>query len=168
MLTWRRCESGIDGTAVASSPHVGGRARMRGRRIRGRRFLLMVALLAALPCGAAAQPPVLHGIYSSGNFYDSSGPTEIQSINAWIGDPSKHLSIGATFSGLDHQNLFYNVPVPLEGIWNAGLVPFINVSASRSSAEIAAGVIDQKLVEWADAFKTWVTQPGGRRAFIAP
>jgi hypothetical protein len=141
---------------------------MRTQRVQGRRLLLMVALLAALPYEAAAQPPVLHGIYSNGNFYDSSGPTEIQSINAWIGDSSKHLSIGATFSGLDHLNLFFNVPVPLEGIWNAGLVPFINVSASRSSAEIAAGAIDHKLVEWADAFKTWVTQPGGRRAFIAP
>src|SRR5262245_28655858 len=130
--------------------------------------LLTVAVALPTGVGAQAEPPVLLGVYTNGTFYDSSGPQEIQSINAWIGDPTKRLSIGATFSGLDHPNLWYNVPLPLEAIWSAGLVPFVNLSADRTAREIAEGVIDAKLVEWADAFKSWVTRPGGRRAFLAP
>jgi hypothetical protein len=145
---------------------IGGRGTARTAWI----GLIVVASLvfAGRSSHAQAEPPVLLGIYSNGTFYDSSGPQEVQAINAWIGDPSKRLSIGATFSGLDHANPSFNVPVPLEGIWKAGLVPFVNISANRSAREIAQGAIDANLVAWADAFKTWVTQPGGRRAFLAP
>jgi hypothetical protein len=135
--------------------------------------LVLAALCLALAPAptALAQPPVLYGITAQGIFFDSSGPQEVQSIDSWIGDPAKRMSLVETFVDIEWPTAASTVPIELTTIWNTGKVPFINlavghVTPGRTVQQIAQGQIDNQIRTWADAYRGWATN--GRRAFIAP
>jgi hypothetical protein len=128
-------------------------------------------LTVGVPIAAAVEPPVLLGFYADQNFLDASGPGEAHAINDWLGDPSKALSIGGLFLDFEYPDLAGSgMRDQLEGVWQAGLVPLVNLAAGyapgRTMADIAQGAIDPAIIAWAETYRDWAT--GGRRAFIAP
>jgi hypothetical protein len=128
--------------------------------------VLLVAARAAI-----AQPPVLLGITAHGSFFNGSGPQEVQSIDSWVGDPAKRMSLVGTFVDIEWPGIASSLPTELTNIWNTGKVPVINltvgaVTPGRTAQQIAQGQIDNQIRMWADAYRGWATN--GRRAFIAP
>jgi hypothetical protein len=140
-----------------------------------RSFLVAVGVVMAGAATVRAQvePPVHFGIYPQGSLYDATAPQELQSINTWIGDPARNLSLMGTFIDWEWPNPAANVPVQFNTIWNAGAVPFANVTVgdvtpSRTMAQVAQGAIDTQIRAWADVYKVWAASGTGKRAFLAP
>jgi hypothetical protein len=132
------------------------------------RLSLMLLLITAAALGfvsapAAAEPYVLLGMYP-GPLQNQT--EQIRTVDAWVVSTGKRVSIGGTFMDPEYPNPAWNVPAELNGAWNAGYVPFVNLTVERSAAEIASGRIDAALTTWAGLFATWAS--AGRRAFIAP
>jgi hypothetical protein len=101
-------------------------------------------------------------------------------MNSWlVGHGASGVTIAGDFVSITF-NPIYNLPADLNGAWNAGFVPFVNLSPSATwestygyydagcatAAAIAAGSCDAKISAIADAFKQWAV--GGRRAYLAP
>ena len=92
----------------------------------------------------------------------------MQTIDTWVAASGHRLMIAGDFMALEDQFPAYNVPHDLDGAWNAGYVPFVNLEAySRSSTEIANGAIDAGIRNWAHEFAKW-SNKGQKRAFLAP
>lgn len=142
-------------------------------------ILLFLVGITQTTVSASGSPslPILFGAYPSGDLYNSIG--ELTAMNNWL---TSNGANGVTFAA-DFINITYypssNVPNQLNAAWNAGFVPFMNMMSSQTweptydpncvtAGQIANGSCDAKLTTFANAFKTWANQGGGRRAFLAP
>jgi hypothetical protein len=129
--------------------------------------LLLIALLAGAaglaPTAVSAEPRVLLGLYP-GPLQNEAD--QIQEVDAWLASTGQRVTIAGTFMDLEYENPQWNVPAELNGAWNAGYVPFVNLTAQRTTAQIANGQIDAAIATWANLFATWASP--GRRAFLAP
>jgi len=110
--------------------------------------------------------PVLVGLYPTGLI--SQTVDEINSLDTYLGDPT--ISIAGTF--IDLENPAPLILGELDTAWANGYVPFINLGAGtagtpRSAQDIASGVIDPAIRNWAQTYAAW-SQSGVKRAFIAP
>lgn len=138
------------------------------------------ALLAGDGVHAAgtAALPLMFGAYTSSSLQVSGG--ELTAMNGWLAaNGASGVALAGDFMSLTF-NPAWNVPTELNAAWNAGLVPFVNLTLSESweaaygyydancatAAPIAAGLCDNKIALWADAFKAWAI--AGRKAFISP
>ncbi len=113
---------------------------------------------------ARAEPYVLLGIYPNG-LLQLNAPV-IQEIDAWLAPTGRRVAIGGTFMDPEFPNPDWNVPAELNGAWNAGYIPFLNLTVERTSAQVANGQIDGAIATFAGHFATWAS--AGKRAFIAP
>jgi hypothetical protein len=115
--------------------------------------------------------PALLGIYSAA-YYGSSAVVDqyLTALDTWAGlsHPNKGHALSGDFIDIEVGNPAYNIPVPLETLWGKGYTDFINMNSSRSAAFIAGGSADTAITNWANAYKAWVQQGGGRKAFLAP
>lgn len=135
-------------------------------------LMLVLLILTLLPGSTAAGEgalPVLVGIYPKGPL--SSAVNEINSLDNYIrNNTGPHaVSIAGTFVDIESQDWF--ILGELNAAWDNGYVPFINLSAGfhtpRTAQQVADGVIDAEIRNWANIFRDW-TQAGTKRAFIAP
>jgi beta-mannanase len=74
---------------------------------------------------------------------------------------------------IEFPNPDWNIPHDLDGAWDQGAVPFVNLAVGtaglgpRTAQDVADGVIDEAIRQWARIFADW-SQGGAKRAFIAP
>ncbi len=116
---------------------------------------------------------VFLGIYTSGPLQVTGA--EVGQINAWLAANGLHtqVAMAGTFMDIEFPNPEWNVPHDLDGAWDQGAVPFVNLAVGttefgpRSAADVADGVIDSAIRRWATIFAQW-SQGGKKRAFIAP
>jgi hypothetical protein len=140
-------------------------------------LLLVVGSSSLGVVAKAADLPVLIGMYPHGA---ESSPSytqlgaELSAVDTWLQSKgvSNGVSIAATFSTIETQRLGFNIhinlPAELNAYWSGGYVPFVNLMTRESMAQVANGSLDTDLAIWMNAFKIWLNQGGGRRAFIAP
>lgn len=148
------------------------------------RLLALVLTGVALLAGSGARAadttalPLMFGAYARSSLQASGG--ELTAMNAWLtANGGSGVALAGDFMSLTF-NPVWNVPTELNAAWNAGLVPFVNLSLGESweaaygyydancatAAPIAAGLCESKITLWADAFKAWAI--GGRKALISP
>lgn len=128
-------------------------------------LILNVAVaIGVMPAPVGAEPPVLLGLYTDGPLQTAT--YQIQDVDTWVAPTGRRLTIAGDFMDLEFPNPSYNVPAELNAAWNAGYIPFVNLMANRTSAQIASGQIDAAISTWAGHFATWAS--GGKRAFLAP
>jgi hypothetical protein len=113
---------------------------------------------------------ILLGVYTPGYLGDKQViQNELKALDNWSG---VHLSIAGTFVGIQDPNPAYNVPVPLQNLWDAGYTAFINLMTQGTATQIANGGEDQHIRNVASAYSGWVKQGRDlgqtRMAFIAP
>jgi len=144
-------------------------------------IVLVFLLTSALPqrrasASGTATLPILFGAYASADLQSAVG--ELTAMNSWL---TKNGANGVTFAG-DFMSITFNpkwnVPHELDAAWDAGFMPFVNLTPSESwegsyydskcdtTSDIANGTCDGRLQTWADLFKTWAGS--SKRAFIAP
>lgn len=129
----------------------------------------------------------LLGIYMQQYWTDNSVSTYMKYADSLAG--KKH-TVSAWFISLQDiafsrqtnlsSNNFYQ---QLEALWDGGYISFINLQSAMiasnyevsdycpipfSAYQVAKGDCDKAIERLADLYKTWVSQGGGRRAFIAP
>jgi hypothetical protein len=120
-----------------------------------------------------AEPGVLLGIYTSASLQVTA--LEIGRINAWLNHNGlkEKVAIAGTFMDIEFPNPEWNIPHDLDAAWDQGTVPFVNLAVGtaglgpRSAHDVASGIIDDAIRQWASVFSQW-TQDGRKRAYIAP
>lgn len=115
-------------------------------------------------------PPIMLGVYTDSWLGDDSTiNNEVKAIDAWAG---KKNSLVGTFIAIEDPNEWYNIPVPLGKIADAGYTPFVNLETTRTLDQINNGSLDAEIIQMAKAFKTWRSEGAAkgqdRRAFLAP
>jgi len=146
---------------------------MRATKILGRIFVLIL-IFSLLPgnrasSAPATELPILVGIYPTAELYNTVN--EILNLDTWLGTPT--ISIAGTFIDLESPEWF--IRAELNASWDAGYIPFVNLGAgtswpnpvARSASQIANGVIDTQIRNWARVYKDW-SNNGEKRAMIAP
>jgi len=126
--------------------------------------LVVAGTLGVTPRAVGAEPYVLLGLYPDGPLQVDT--YQIQEVDTWIAPTGKRVTIAGDFMDLEYPNPSYNVPAELNAAWNAGYIPFVNLMANRTSAQIKSGQIDAAISTWAGYFATWAS--AGKRAFLAP
>ena len=91
---------------------------------------------------------------------------ELHSLDAWA-NPGAKVSIGGIFSAFEGSPEL-NIPQQLEMLWINGYTCFVNLSTTHSASQIANGAIDNQIRNWANVFKGWAIQGGGRFTYLAP
>lgn len=110
--------------------------------------------------------PTLLGIYSPVFLGDHQTLTrEVTQIEQWAG---KRFSVVGSFIDLETHNPAYDIPVSLELLRTNGYTGWINLTSTRTMAEIAKGKADRGLTKIALAYANWSSQGKNRLAFIAP
>lgn len=109
--------------------------------------------------------PIMLGIYPPSFMGDRPTLTrEVSLIGQWAG---KRFSLVGSFIDLETHNPAYDIPVSLELLRTNGYTGFINLTSTRTMAEIALGQADRGLKKIARAYASW-SSLGNRLAFIAP
>ena len=126
-------------------------------------MLVVAGAIGLMPTAVGAEPFVLLGLYPGAL---QSEVNQIREVDAWLAPTGHRFTIAGDFMDLEFPNPSFNVPAELNGAWNAGYVPFVNLLANRTSAQIASGQIDAAISTWAGYFATWAS--AGKRAFLAP
>ena len=116
---------------------------------------------------------VLLGIYTSASLQVTA--SEIGRVNAWLEHHGlkEKVALAGTFMDIEFPNPEWNIPHDLDAAWDQGTVPFVNLAVGtaglgpRSAHDVASGVIDGAIRQWASVFAQW-TQGGRKRAYIAP
>src|SRR5262249_13622956 len=133
-----------------------------------RTLLLITAAVAAGLCIATravgAEPYVLLGLYPNGPL--QTNVADIQDVDGWLSPVGKRIAVAGDFMDFEFPDPSWNVPADLNVAWDAGYVPFVNLTAARTSTQIANGEIDAAIATWAGYFATWAGS--GRHAFLAP
>lgn len=106
---------------------------------------------------------VLAGLYSD----QWHSGADLQALGAASG---KGMSLVGTFHQLwESENGWEgNTEWLLEQAWSAQATPVANVEVMVPAAEIAAGVHDMAIIQWAMRVKTWIEKGEGRSLLIAP
>jgi hypothetical protein len=135
-----------------------------------RRLVVLLVVLAlapgAAPSSARAEPVVLLGLYPPGLLQFQEVVDTMLHVDEWLTPTGKRVSIAGGFMDIELDPAF-SVPAELDGAWNNGYVPFVNLTISHSTAVTASGAIDPAIREWARHFAVW-TDGGQKRAFLAP
>ena len=109
--------------------------------------------------------PILLGIYPPSFIGDRQILNkEVTQIGQWAG---KRFSLVGSFIDIETHNPAYDIPVSLELLKTNGYTGFINLTSTRTMAEIARGKADRGLRKIARAYASWSSR-GNRVAFIAP
>lgn len=154
----------------------------RGRLARPLVIVLALSFHGSLTHAAGTPAlPLMFGAFTSASLQQpTQGVAELTAMNNWLAaNGASGVTLAGDFMSLT-LNPAWNVPAELNAAWSAGFIPFVNLMLSESwesaygtydpncatAANIAAGLCDQKIAQWADAFKAWAT--GGRKAYIAP
>ena len=138
-------------------------------------WLILAALIFSFAPNTTARGegtlPVLVGFYSSAELYQTIG--EINTLDDYFrnGTGPHVVSIAGTF--LDLESPWWLITSELDSAWDNGYVPFVNLGAGTVSQpwtakQIADGVIDTSIRNWADTFRGWSSYNGNKRAFVAP
>lgn len=137
-------------------------------------FVLATFIFSLMPDMTAkgeGSLPVLVGIYPSGELYKTV--SEINTLdNFFRNNTGPHVvSIAGAF--LDLESPWWLITNELNSSWDNGYVPFINLGAGGytqpwTARQIADGVIDTSIRNWANTFRVWSSYNGDKRAFIAP
>lgn len=114
--------------------------------------------------------PLLLGTYSPAYLGSQDAiSTHLISLDNWAG---KGISIAGLWLDLNDPHPSYNVPIPLELLWDNGYTAFVNLMTNLSAAQIANGSEDSNIQETAAAFADWMAsaqQEGQERfVFLAP
>ncbi|MDJ0573460.1 MAG: glycosyl hydrolase [Pleurocapsa sp. MO_192.B19] len=110
--------------------------------------------------------PILLGIYPPSFMGDRQTLTkEVIQIGQWAG---KRFSLVGSFINIETHNPAYDIPVSLELLRTNGYTGFINLTSTRTMAEIVSGKADRGLVKIARAYANWSSQGTNRLALIAP
>lgn len=133
--------------------------------------VLLGLLLTATPVLAVdrSQAPLTgRDILLSGLYSDQwqAGP-DLQALGAASG---KGISLVGTFHHLGESEYGWdgNTDWLLEQAWSAQATPVANVEVMVPAAEIAAGVHDMAIIQWAMRVKAWLERGAGRTLLIAP
>lgn len=134
------------------------------------RSLVMLLVILALGSGVGvspvdAEPVVLLGLYPPGSLQLPSVVNTIAEVDNWLAPTGKRVSLAGDFMDIELHPA-YNVPAELNGAWNRGYVPFVNLAISHPSTVTASGAIDPAIREWARHFAIW-TQGGQKLAYLA-
>ena len=119
--------------------------------------------------------PILLGIYPPSFMGDRQTLNrEVSRIGQWAG---KRFSLVGSFIDIETHNPAYDIPVSLELLRTNGYTGFVNLTSTRTMAEIARGKADRGLREIARAYANWSSQgdrflnganaPASRRDFEA-
>jgi hypothetical protein len=134
-------------------------------------IVLLALLQTALPAMAVDRTPApLNGrdILLSGLYSDQwqAGP-DLLALGAASG---RGLSLAGTFHQLweSENGSEGNTEWLLEQAWSAHTTPVANVEVMTPAADIAAGVYDMAIIQWAMRVKAWLEKGGGRSLLIAP
>jgi len=109
---------------------------------------------------------VLLGVYPHGDVTNQGVmDAELHGLDAWV-NPGAQISIVGIFSTFEgnHDYVFQQ----LEKLWINGYTCFNNVESTHTSSQIANGAIDNQIRNFANVFKDWAAQGGGRFAYLAP
>lgn len=132
-------------------------------------FVVLSLFVALVSCAglssAAAEPVVLLGLYPPGSLQLPDVVDTIRQVDDWLIPTGKRVTIAGDFMDIELTPAF-NVPAELNGAWNKGYVPFVNLAISHPTAVTASGAIDPAIREWARHFAIW-TEGGQKRAFLA-
>jgi hypothetical protein len=129
-------------------------------------FLLLLALgSGATPWPAGAEPVVLLGLYPPGSLQTPGVVETVPDVDTWLVPTGKQVSIVGDFMDIE-VNPDFNIPAELDGAWNRGYVPFVNLAISHPTVVTAGGALDAAIHQFAHDFALW-TQGGQKRAFIA-
>jgi hypothetical protein len=106
---------------------------------------------------------VLSGLYSD----QWHAGTDLQALGAASG---KGVSLAGTFHHLwESENGWDgNTDWLLEQAWSAHATPVANVEVMMPASEIAGGVYDMAIIQWAMRVKAWLERGEGRSLLIAP
>ena len=100
--------------------------------------------------------PILLGIYPPSFIGDRQTLNrEVSQIGQWAG---KRFSLVGSFIDIETHNPAYDIPVSLELLRTNGYTGFINLTSTRTMAEIASGKADRGLSKIARAYATWSSQ----------
>jgi hypothetical protein len=114
----------------------------------------------------AAPGRVLLGIYAPEWLGTQAAVDKhLRALDDWAG---KRTSIAGTFIDFEDPNPSYNLPVPLELMFQNGYTAFVNFTSKRSAAAMARGDIDAAIKKMAKAYAAWLAQGTGRMAYLAP
>lgn len=164
-MPWQNTE--IVRAAGIDSPKVS--ARVSNAPAAGAKLYLPFAQGGVYP--VTQTQPALLGIYNAA-YYGSTAVVDqyLTALDTWAGltRPNKGHALSGDFIDIEVGNPAFNIPTPLETLWSKGYTDFINMNSSRTAAYIAGGSADAAITNWANAYKTWVSQNGGRKAFLAP
>lgn len=110
---------------------------------------------------------ILLGVYPPGYMgYQDVVDTEVHGLDNWA-SPGVKISLVAGFALLE-DDPSWDIPHRLEMLWSNGYTAFMNLSTTHTCAQIASGAIDNQIRNWANTFKSWADQGGGRFAYLAP
>jgi hypothetical protein len=108
---------------------------------------------------------VLTGIYPQGfPGLQTTIDNEFEAIDAWVG---QKLSIGGTFIDFEGPNPRANFKGQMDLLWNNGYTPFVNITTTRSAADVANGAIDGAIETMASLYAEYA-QGNSRMAYLAP
>jgi hypothetical protein len=133
--------------------------------------VILATLLTATPVLADDGPiaPLTgRDILLSGLYSDQwHAGADLQALGAASG---KGVSLAGTFHHLwESENGWEgNTDWLLEQAWSAQATPVANVEVMMPAAEIAAGVYDMAIIQWAMRVKAWLERGEGRSLLIAP
>jgi hypothetical protein len=115
-------------------------------------------------------PKKLIGMYFQGIplIEQESYDTVINPASRWSG--GKLSIIGTFMNTYIDGNYYFHVAETLSTVWDNGYVPFVNLEINATSYDIARGLKDSEIRDWALAYKNYATLPAGENkfAFIAP
>lgn len=127
------------------------------RRVCARAIIIvLLTVTAPVLVPRANAGPVLLGLYSTVNIIDD--------VDAWLAPTGKSTAVAGIWVTAEDP---FDVAALLNLYWNAGLVPFVNLKTRHGTAQVANGLVDGPIRDWARQFAAWAAN-GQRRAFIAP
>ena len=136
------------------------------------RIVCLAALLAtSIPFqstakAASAENPIMLGVYITDWLDQTILDNNVIAMDTWAGKRSTMVGIMLDMSDPIYQN---TIDTHLGILWDNGYTPFINLTFgnynSPSAADIAAGIYDTDIQEWANAYANWAVE--GKQSFIA-
>jgi len=143
-------------------------------------FIILLLVSVSTTGAAAADSPVLFGVYPGGNLQTAAVIDKMVSMDAWLAsNGASMIAIAGDFISIT-LNPGWNVEHELAGAWDNGYIPFVNLMPSSpweatygyyrpecdTSQEIANGDCNESIATWANYYKQWAGD--NKMAYIAP